>query len=65
MPSATTTTPSEAKGKKAEKAAAKSQSPDVKCTMPKFYNIRPVTVVDETQPQPEIDEEVRIYNVVL
>ena len=54
-------------GKKKEKgtttARPKSQTPDVgmKCTVPKFYNVRPVAVMDESQPQPEIDEEVRVY----
>lgn len=51
-------------GKKKEKgtttARPKSQTPDIgmKCTLPKFYNVRPVAVMDESQPQPEIDEEV-------
>ena len=30
----------------------------MKWTVPKFYNVRPVAVVDESQPQSEIDEEV-------
>ena len=59
-PAATSSGPGEpTKGGKKEKAAAKSQTPDpVKCTVPKFFNVRPVAVMDESQPQPEIDEEV-------
>ena len=58
-------------GKKKEKgtttARPKSQTPDVgmKCTVPKFYNVRPVAVMDESQPQPEIDEEVCVYMHIL
>lgn len=56
--SATSSGSGEVKGKK-EKVTAKSQTPpDVKYTLPKFYNVRPVVVVGESQPQPEIDEEV-------
>lgn len=58
------------KGSKKEKAAAKglqapptAAAPDVvmKCTVPKFYNVRPIVVMDESQPQPEIDEEVHVH----
>ena len=61
-PAAASSGPSEStKGSKKEKPAAKSQTPDVvKCTVPKFYNVRPVAVMDESQPQPEIDEEVEL-----
>lgn len=58
----TPSTPSDSKGKRG-KGAKKESSPDVKWTMPKFYNVRPFVVVDETQPQAEIDEEVACTNV--
>ena len=62
------------KGSKKEKAAAKglqapptAAAPDVvmKCTVPKFYNVRPIAVMDESQPQPEIDEEVYMEYVII
>ena len=64
-PAATSSGTSEAtKGNRKEKAAAKSQTPDVvKCTVPKFYNVRPIAAMDESQPQPEIDEEVQCSTV--
>ena len=58
----TPSVPSDSKGKRA-KGAKKESPPDMKWTMPKFYNVRPVAMVDETQPQAEIDEEVTCTNI--
>ena len=51
----TAATPANGKGKKGK---ATKIPKDVKLAAPQFYNVRPMDVVDESQPQAEIDEEV-------